>query len=55
MHENHLHRIKEKAIDEEIASLKAGVQCIRDNNLESDDLLNNIDDRIIELKRQNGR
>lgn len=45
---------QDKAKDQEVASLIAVLQCIVDNNLESQDLLNKIDDRIIELQWQNG-
>ncbi|RHN75862.1 hypothetical protein MtrunA17_Chr2g0325811 [Medicago truncatula] len=43
--------IKDKARDQEVASLKAVLQCIIDNNLEFKDLLNKIDNRILELQR----
>ncbi|CAI8592529.1 unnamed protein product [Vicia faba] len=47
--------IKDKARDQEIASLRAVLQCIEDNNLESEDTHNTIHDRILELKRQTGK
>ncbi|KAE9599920.1 hypothetical protein Lal_00045871 [Lupinus albus] len=41
--------LKVKAIDQEIASLDAVLQCISDNNIESQDLQKEIQDRIIKL------
>ncbi|TKY67888.1 FRIGIDA protein 3 [Spatholobus suberectus] len=43
---------KVKARDREIASLGTVLQCISDNHLESQDLVNEIQDRILELERQ---
>ncbi|KAJ1424595.1 Frigida-like [Sesbania bispinosa] len=42
----------DKARDQEIASLRTVLQCISDNNLESKDLLNQIQDRIVKLNMQ---
>ncbi|XP_057452292.1 uncharacterized protein LOC130744118 [Lotus japonicus] len=46
--------IKDKARDQEIATLKSVLQCISDNNLDSEGLISEIHDRITELNRQNG-
>nr|KYP68137.1 Involucrin [Cajanus cajan] len=43
---------KVKARDREIATLGNVLQCISDNNLGSQDLVNEIQDRIVELERQ---
>ncbi|CAL5200321.1 unnamed protein product [Lathyrus oleraceus] len=50
--------IKNKARDQEIASLRAVLQCIEDNNLESEDARNTINmihGRILELMRHTGK
>ncbi|KAI5413066.1 hypothetical protein KIW84_057621 [Lathyrus oleraceus] len=48
--------IKDKARDEEIASLETVLQCISDNkSLESEDLLDKIQNRILELKAHKGK
>ncbi|XP_057415666.1 uncharacterized protein LOC130710416 isoform X2 [Lotus japonicus] len=44
--------IKDKARDHEIATLTNVLQCISDNNLESEDLFDEIKDRILELNKQ---
>ncbi|XP_057455618.1 uncharacterized protein LOC130746864 isoform X2 [Lotus japonicus] len=46
--------IKDDARDQEIASLKSVQQCISDNNLESEDLINEIQHRINELSWEKG-
>ncbi|KAK2392421.1 intracellular protein transport protein USO1 [Trifolium repens] len=45
-------KIKDKARDQEIDTLRSVLQCISDNNVESVDLLNQIQGRILELSRQ---
>lgn len=45
---------QDKARDQEIATLKSVLQCISDNNLDSEGLISEIHDRITELNRQNG-
>ncbi|KAK7302872.1 hypothetical protein RJT34_13769 [Clitoria ternatea] len=43
------YEVKDKAIDQEIANLRAVLECISDNKLESEDLCNEIQGRIFEL------
>ncbi|CAJ2659209.1 unnamed protein product [Trifolium pratense] len=45
-------KIKDKARDQEIDTLRTVLQCISDNNIDSVDLLNQIQGRIFELSRQ---
>ncbi|WJX26421.1 hypothetical protein P8452_15344 [Trifolium repens] len=47
--------IKDKAIDQEIASLETVLRCILDNNIDSVDLLDEIQGRILELNKKNGK
>ncbi|XP_045818164.1 FRIGIDA-like protein 3 [Trifolium pratense] len=47
--------IKDKAIDHEIASLETVLRCISDNNIDSADLLDVIQGRILELNREKGK
>ncbi|XP_057450739.1 uncharacterized protein LOC130742651 isoform X2 [Lotus japonicus] len=44
--------IKDKVRDQEMATLTNVLECISDNNLESGDLINEIEDRILELSKQ---
>ncbi|KAK2370741.1 spindle pole body component [Trifolium repens] len=44
--------IKDKARDQEIASLETVQQCLSDNNLQFEDLRNEINDRILELRTE---
>ncbi|WJX35838.1 hypothetical protein P8452_23782 [Trifolium repens] len=45
-------KIKDNSRDQEIDTLRTVLQCISDNNIESVDLLNQIQGRILELSRQ---
>ncbi|WJX46128.1 hypothetical protein P8452_32956 [Trifolium repens] len=47
--------IKDKAIDHEIASLETVLRCILDNNIDSVDLLDEIQGRNLELNREKGK
>jgi len=47
--------IQDKARDQEIASLGAVLQCTLDNNIESVDLVHQIQGRILELNSEKGK